>query len=212
MGNCYLCGEYGHSQAYCPWAVGKGKGQGKCKASVKAWGKDKGKGKDYSWSKGQSKGKDGWIGKGKDGWFGKGQYGGKGTEAPMKRACFLCGSIDHIMRGCPRSATRVQQVEEEDSPEVHFIGNVQGRPDVEPWRQVPMKVTLGDFIKDGKVDKLKGKKNEKNRKAKDSNRFQVLQVDEVEEGSEEESRMGQGLEPKKATDRQKKIQKVKVRG
>ena len=118
----------------------------------KGMGKDKGKGKDYSWNKGQSKGKGGGIGKGKGGWFGKGQYGGKGTEAPMKRACFLCGSTDHIMRDCPRNAARVQQVEEEDSPEVHFIGNVQGRPDVEPWRQVPMKATLGDFIKGGQRD------------------------------------------------------------
>ena len=65
----------------------------------------------------------------------------------MERACFLCGSTDHIMRDCPRNASRVQQVEEEEEegPEVLFIGNVQERRDDELWRRVPMTVTLGDF-------------------------------------------------------------------
>ena len=53
QGQCYLCGEWGHSQMYCPYA--KGKGKGKEQAQGKGCGKDKGFGKGgFGW-KGQGK-------------------------------------------------------------------------------------------------------------------------------------------------------------
>ena len=87
VGSCWLCGEYGHSQAFCPY--GKGKNKGKGKDFIKGMGKDKGYGKDNTWGKG----------KGKDHGYGKGYGEGKG--AGMRRACFTCGSTEHLMRYCP---------------------------------------------------------------------------------------------------------------
>ena len=43
QGHCYICGEFGHSQMYCPYA--KGKGKGKEQGQQKGYGKDKGYGK-----------------------------------------------------------------------------------------------------------------------------------------------------------------------
>ena len=37
---------------------------------------------------------------------------------------------------------------EEDVPEILFIGNVQNKEALEGWKKMPMKVTLGDFVKD----------------------------------------------------------------
>ena len=72
---------------------------------------------------------------------------GKGTNG-MKRACFICGSTDHLMRDCPQntqSTAKIQQIEEEDS-EILFISQVQDRRDGGGWDRVPMKETLGDYM------------------------------------------------------------------
>ena len=92
------------------------------------------------------------------------------------------------MRDCPHGTSRVQQVEEE-APEVLFIGNVQGGDrEEEPRRKVPMKVTLGDFIKVGsKVQDKKQVKNKKDEAAKGqatANRFRALEVDEDDDEDE----------------------------
>ena len=63
QGQCYLCGEWGHSQMYCPYS--KGKGKGKEQAQGKGYGKDKGFGKGgFGW-KGQGKSGKGFGGEGK---------------------------------------------------------------------------------------------------------------------------------------------------
>ena len=154
QGNCYVCGEFGHSQ----WDCRKGKGKG--------FGKDnfaKGNGKDGGF-KGYAKG----YGKEasyKGGYFNKG--GGKGYDTGkggMQRACFGCGALDHVIKDCPKNP-RIQQVEE-TVPEVLFIGNVKG----EEWKQVPMKVQLKDFMK-----------APVRARSKNGNRFKVLEVDEEDD-------------------------------
>ena len=113
QGYCYICGGFGHSQWDCYQGKGKGKG----------FGKDGGYGKDY--------GKDGYAGKA----YGKGKGGdGKGG---MRKACFGCGSTEHVINNCPKN-TNVQQVEE-DVPEILFIGNVQNKEALEGWKKMPMK-------------------------------------------------------------------------
>ena len=76
-------------------------------------------------------------------------YGGewKGMNG-MKRACFVCGSTDHLMKDCPNNTAKIQQVEEADS-EILFIGQVQDRQEDKEWQRVPMKVTLGDYMSKG---------------------------------------------------------------
>ena len=61
----------------------------------------------------------------------------------MRKAWFGCGSTEHVIKNCPKN-TNVQQVEE-DVPEILFIGNVQNKEALEGWKQMPMKVTLGDL-------------------------------------------------------------------
>ncbi len=82
----------------------------------------------------------------------------------MQRACFACGSLEHVIKDCPRNP-RIQQVEDE-TPEVLFIGNVKG----EEWKQVPMKIKLGDF--------MRTPMNKVMSTTKVKNRFRVLEVDE----------------------------------
>jgi hypothetical protein len=158
QGNCYLCGEFGHSQ----WDCRKGKGKGFGKDNVgKGYGKEgnfKGYGKGY--------GKDSGY---KGGYFGKG--GGKSYDTgkgAMPRACFGCGALDHVIKDCPKNP-RIQQVEESGPPEVLFIGNVKE----EEWQRIPMKVQLKDFVR---APARSQKKSE--------NRFKVLEVEE--EDAEEE--------------------------
>ena len=132
-----MCGEFGHSQ----WDCGKGKG----KNYGKAYGKDgaynkKGYGKDG--------GKGYWYGKGngKDGAYGKG-FGKDGGKGGMPRTCFGCGSTEYLLRDCPKRGGSIQSVRQEEPEEVMFIGNVRKHG----WEQVPMKVTLGDFVKAPKL-------------------------------------------------------------
>lgn len=168
QGNCYLCGEFGHSQ----WDCGKGKG----KSYVKGYGKDGGYGKGF----GKSGGKGPWYGKGysKDGAYGKG--GGKdGGKGGMPRACFGCGSTEHLLRDCPKRGGAIQNVKKEEPEEVMFIGNV--RKEVDDWEHVPMKVRLGDFVKAPKSTTKPTKKD------KIKNVFQVLQPDEDDDESSEET-------------------------
>ena len=101
QGYCYVCGGFGHSQWDCYKGYGKGKG----------FSKDGGYGKGY--------GKDGYAGKA----YGKGTGGG--GKGGMRKACFGCGSTEHVIKDCPKN-TNVQQVEE-DVPEILFIGNVQNK-------------------------------------------------------------------------------------
>jgi hypothetical protein len=160
QGHCYICGEYGHSQTYCP--KGKGKGFGK-EGYSKGYGKDggykgyaKGFGKDGSY-KGYGKGY------GKDIWGkGKGDFGKGGV--PMQRACFGCGSTEHILKDCPKNPMKVQQVTEQPE-EILFIGNVR-----DEWKQVPMKVVPSKLMQPLPQPKVCR-----------ANRFRVLQVDEEDE-------------------------------
>ena len=168
QGNCYVCGEFGHSQ----WDCGKGKSKGK--GYSKGYGKDhsynKGYGKDHSYDKGHGKGY------GKDGSYGKG-FGKDGGKGGMPRACFGCGSTEHLLRDCPKRGGEIQRVHQEEPEEVMFIGNV--REELDGWRTVPMKVTLGDFVRAPKAAPTSAKK----RKDKAENVFKVLQPDE---GDDEE--------------------------
>jgi hypothetical protein len=164
QGNCYVCGEFGHSQWDC--RKGRGKGFGKDGGS-KGYGKngDYMKGNWYAKGNGKNDYKGGYYNKG----YGKGYDTGKGN---MQRACFGCGALDHVIKDCPKNP-RIQQVEEE-VPEVLFIGNVKG----EEWKHVPMKVKLGDFMKAPaiKYDKVKTQFGQSN-----CNRFKVLEVDEEDD-------------------------------
>ena len=164
QGKCYSCGEFGHSQ----WDCWKGKGKGK------GYGKDGDYGKGYDKGYGKGYGKDGVYGKGYDKGNGKGY--GKGG---MPRACFGCGSTEHLMRDCPRNP-KIQSVEDE-TPEVLFIGNVQKQKE-EEWRRVPMKVTLGDFMRAPVVKK----------KPVEKNRFKVLEVGEDDDDNDYHIGTGHG--------------------
>ena len=186
QGHCYACGEFGHSQRDCGKGKGKSysKGFGKNGAYSKGYGKDDaygnyskgyGKGDAYgNYSKGYSKGY------GKDGAYGKGS-GKDGGKGGMPRACFGCGSTEHLMRDCPKRGADIQRVKKEEEPEeVMFIGNV--RKEEGSWRQVPMKVTLGDFVRAPRVNTRLAKKE------KIKNRFEVLQPDEDgDESTDEEA-------------------------
>ena len=163
QGYCYVCGEFGHSQWDCNMGKGKGKG----------WSKGKG-GYGKEGSHGKSHGKDSFYskGSGKDGYYGKGEQG----KAWMQKACFGCGSTEHLLKDCPENP-KIQNVEDE-APEVLFIGNVQNRKE-EEWKRIPMKVQLGDFMR------APVKRPTSTQKAK--NRFKVLQVDEDDcEGGRDE--------------------------
>ena len=164
QGNCYVCGEFGHSQYDC--RKGKGKGYGKDGSYGKGYGKDnsysKGFGKDGSYGKGFGKGP--WYGA-----YGKGT-GKDGGKGGMPRACFGCGSTEHLFRDCPKRGGEVQSVRQEGPEEVMFIGNV--RKEVNDWKHVPMKVKLGDFVKPVKSIIKPTKKDTI------KNTFQVLQADE----------------------------------
>ena len=182
QGYGYVCGGFGHSQ----WDCHKGKGKGK------SFGKDAGYGKGYS--------RDGYAVKG----YGKGKGGdGKGG---MRKACFGCGSTEHIIKDCPKN-TNVQRVEE-DTPEILFIGNVQNKGALEGWKKMPMKVTLGDFMKDS--PRVPIQKTQIRRTGVTKNRFKVLEVDDEEEevvnvrqveNSERTASAACGFEDGKAKDR-----------
>ena len=160
QGSCYVCGGFGHTQWECPKGS-KGKGKGYDKGFGKGYGKDNFKGghqyKGYDKGFGKGYGKDGWYGKG------KGEYGKGGMTS--QRACFGCGSTEHILKDCPKNPNKVNQVTEEPE-EILFIGNVK-----EEWKSVPMKVVPGrrDFQQRcvPRVDH--------------PNRFRVLQVDEPDD-------------------------------
>jgi cellular nucleic acid-binding protein len=109
QGQCWVCGEFGHSSRFCP----KGKGKASDKGMGKGYGKDNFKGGLQF--KGFGKGY-GWYGKGK-GDFGK----GGGTA---QRACFGCGSTEHLLKDCPKAPNKVNQVTEEPD-EILFIGNIR---------------------------------------------------------------------------------------
>jgi hypothetical protein len=148
QGQWWACGDFGHSQRFCL----KGKGKGLDKGAGKGYGKDNFKGGFQV--KGLSKGY-GWYGKG------KGEFG-KGGGAPL-RACFGCGSTDHLLKDCPKAPGKVQQVVQEE--EILFIGNV-----CDDWKKVPMKVIptkAPDMMHKVKLNM--------------TNRFKVLEVDEEDE-------------------------------
>ena len=90
---------------------------------------------------------------------------------------WVCGSTEHVVEDCPRN-TNVQQVEE-DVPEILFIGNVQNKEALEGWKKMPMKVSLGDFVKD--TPRVPIQKTHTGRTGVTKNRFKVLDVDEEDE-------------------------------
>ena len=166
QGSCWVCGEFGHSQWDC--AKGKGKGKGK---DGKGYEKGNGyKGYGYKgFGKGDQYGKGNWYAKGSGDQYGKGNLHTKGSgKGGMPRACFGCGSLEHLMRDCPDNP-RVQQVEEE--PETLFIGNVR-----EEWKLVPMKVRLKP---------VRQAKNQADYHWKHQNGFKVFEADEDDDGEEE---------------------------
>ena len=162
-GKCWTCGEAGHRAAECTKGGGKGK-------SNDGYGKGGGYKGDMYGYKGDWYGKDnfkgGYQAKGY-GWNGKGKGElGKGGGSTM-RACFGCGSTDHILRDCPKQANKVNQVtEEQEQDEILFIGRVK-----EEWKETPMKVVPSMGPCSPKVWK----------RCRCSNSFQVLQEDEEEE-------------------------------
>ena len=116
----------------------------------------------------------------KGNWYGGGIFKGKGGDQAqwgVRKACFTCGSTEHLARDCPKNANRVQAVDDE-TPEVLFIGNVQRKE--EEWQRAPMKVKLGDFLR----TPVKNPKRTPTLR----NRFKVLEVneDDVEDSGGEE--------------------------
>ena len=110
QGNCFVCGEFGHSQ----WKCCKGKGNGK------------------------GFGKDGFKGFEKDGWYGRSKGNDYDKGGPtLQRACIGCGATDHLLKDCPKNANKIQQVQQEEEPEILFIGSVH-----DDWKHVPMKIGM----------------------------------------------------------------------
>jgi hypothetical protein len=161
QGNCYVCGGFGHTQWECPKGKGKGKGFGK-DPYIKGGGKYNLKG-GYMY-KGYDKG----YGKGKDNWYGKGKGSDYGKGGPvMQRACFGCGSTEHLLKDCPKNPSKVNHVSQEEPEEILFIGNVK-----EEWKNIPMKIgVLGRMdVRGPSVPRVVH-----------PNRFRVLQVDEPDD-------------------------------
>lgn len=119
-GECFTCGQKGHRSAECP--KGKGKGMfGKGAGGKGNYGKGSfGKG---NFGKGNF-GKGGYFNMAAKG-FDKGQW-----EQPRRRACFACGSLDHLQRDCPRIAAAVEETgvanvsSRHADDDVIIIGNV----------------------------------------------------------------------------------------
>ena len=80
---------------------------------------------------------------------------------------------------CGRLVLGVGQRVEEDIPEILFIGNVQNNGTLEEWKMMPMKATLGVFVKDSSMVPIQ--KTQIGQTGLAKNRFKVLEVDDVEE-------------------------------
>ena len=89
----------------------------------------------YLWWFGPSQ-RDCYKGKGKRKGFSN--DGGYGQRLWQGKACFWCGSTEHVIKDGSKD-TNVQQVEE-DVPEILLIGNVQNKEALEGWKKMPMKV------------------------------------------------------------------------
>ena len=115
-GGCWTCGETGHRQFECP------KNQNR--------GQNYGKGGNFQANAQR-------IGKGGNG---HGSQGASASWQGMPRACFCCGSLNHLARNCPQNPQAATQqrvnevvVEDDGSPEVLFVGHVEKESQ---WREV----------------------------------------------------------------------------
>ena len=112
--------------------------------------------------KGKGKGK----GFGKNGRYGRGRGNDFGKGGPtLQRACFGCGATDHLLKDCPKNPNKIQLVQQEEEPEILFIGSVR-----DDWKHVPMKIGV------------LGRRDVHCRAPVASqNRFRVLEVDEEDD-------------------------------
>jgi hypothetical protein len=119
-GECFNCGQKGHRAAQCP----KGKGKGKGKSAQFGKGSWMPQPQPYAGYKGGTMMMYGSQGKGA---FGMAPaYGGQQwpQQPRTKRACFTCGSTEHLARACPKNIAAVENAGGDEDDNIIVIGNV----------------------------------------------------------------------------------------
>ena len=121
-GSCHGCGEYGHSQLYCPKSrgssTGAGAGGGRGAAAQGGRGGGRGGGRSSGW---------------------RGGRGGRGARKPrqFKGNCFLCNKQGHMVGDCPMRPKAVDSantaMEDEDERDWTFVAEDPGADDQGAW-------------------------------------------------------------------------------